>query len=64
MKREDVHKEPFTFRIQTFIAIGKEVAGGSPGVQNASEVQSICGILNNIMAFRKGGNTLALKAAD
>jgi hypothetical protein len=32
MKREDVHKEPFTFRIQTFIAIGKEVAGGSQGV--------------------------------
>lgn len=31
LKREDVHKEPFSFRIQSFIAIGKEF-GATSGI--------------------------------
>lgn len=53
LRREDIHKEPFTFRIQSFIAIGKSVNGSYTPITVQPEVQSVCGVLNNILAFKK-----------
>lgn len=53
LRREDIHKEPFTFRIQSFIAIGNSVNGSFTPVNVQPEVQSVCGVLNNILAFKK-----------
>ncbi len=58
LRREDIHKEPFTFRIQSFVAIGKNVNGGYTPVQMQPEVQSVCGVLNTVLTYKKNNGSV------
>ena len=54
LAREDVHKEPLTFKIQAFLAI----ADRKPDLQEVrqahdhSNVESVIGLLNGLMQFK------------
>ena len=60
-----MHKEPFSFRIQTFIAIGNKVQNGETS-NGQRDIHSTCGVLNNLMAYKqkKGDIILELEPSD
>lgn len=59
LAREDIHKEPFSFKIQTFLAIGNQSQPREER-KGGHDVQSVCGILNAILQYKKTSPQLTL----
>lgn len=54
LRREDVHKEPFSFRISTMLAVGGAPVSVDGGLKNSSGVETVCGVLNGVMQYKRG----------
>jgi hypothetical protein len=55
LRREDVHREPFSVRIQSILAIGK---GAQAAGKAAGDVQSVCGVLNGLLEYKRQSETI------
>jgi hypothetical protein len=58
LTREDVHKEPFTLRVNTFVALTDKRGPKVATDQSGGSALSICGVLNSVMKYRKSLNDL------
>lgn len=53
LQREDVHKEPFSFKINSFLALSSAKPHVHPSSNIVVEAQSACGLLNSVMQYKR-----------
>ena len=53
LARENLHKEPFSFRFETFLTIGESEEVSKAKNNHLTTFQSIAGVVNNLMAFKR-----------